>query len=134
MKRTALIVIAAVAAAALAQVYVIDRGQQLAMLPGHVTWVRVQDAYTTKDDDGNPVTRYYTHVVRADAIIGTGGAFRWWSHDGEMFERLSLYVTGERYPTCRLGPIPENQDWNVAIAAVVDENPGGIVELTDYLP
>lgn len=108
-------------------------GRHPAPIPSGPTWVH----FVSQELVGNgtkPVLEDRHWVVRADRIAGLGGPFPWWNNDVNS-PRMSLYLQGEQYPCAKLPPLgADNLDWAVAIANVVRDNPGGVVELAEYLP
>ncbi len=123
--------IVAVALTAASPSGTLDQVTAAALYARPTTWVHMRSPYNQQD-----VVMYRHHYVKIEEITGIGGPFPWWSA-GERKNQMSLYTTHDKYPTVKLddrGSLELNLEWILAIERVVGENPGGVVDLEDYLP
>ena len=114
-----------------AQIYISPDGKVMNGFAANITWIHIQTEHM-----GNDAEVYYReYYLRSDLITGIGGPFPWW--DGNTHKkRMHLYTIQDHYPSVHLTDIGEDQHilYSAAIETIVRENPGGIVELSDYLP
>lgn len=132
--RIALALALVAALVVVAQPIIIDPdGQVTPLVTGPRTLLHVANPYLKEDGS----TAYRHHYIYADTITGLGGPFPMDENGGSNSWRMAMYTLQERYPTVylpSLGTADENLNWATAVYAVMETNPGGIVELEEWLP
>lgn len=120
-----------------------DKGTIQSVYSGKITWVHIPYEYFEGDP---PESKWRHNLIRADKILGIKGPNKISTGlvDGDGNSIMATVVTMNtmygQYPSVYLPDISDgtdweqNLDWAIAIQRVVDENPGGIVVLSDYLP